>query len=56
MLSYLQAKVYTINAQGQEMQKIKFTDYDEHFLDTVPTELEAVRNKIIKARTNLDAA
>ena len=56
MLSYLQAKVFTRNSQLQEAEPLRFIDYNEHFLDSLPDSVEGLKNKVLKGRTNLQAA
>ena len=53
MLDYLKTKIFTLSAKMQEAEKIRFIDFDEHFLDNVPKDIDELRNKIMRARTNI---
>jgi hypothetical protein len=56
ILEYLQIHVFTISAEFEEQKKIKFADFDPHFLANIPKDFEELRFKIMKGNTNLAAA
>jgi hypothetical protein len=56
ILNYLEAMVLTYNAQFKDKQKIKFTDYDPQYLATMPKDFQELRFRILKGRTNIQAA
>jgi hypothetical protein len=56
ILNFLQSKVLTVIAQSDDKEKIKFADFDANFFAVLPTNFEKLRNKILKGKTNLEAA
>lgn len=48
--------VLTYNAEFKDKEKVKFTDYDPEYLATTPKDFQELRFKILKGRTNIQAA
>lgn len=44
------------NAQLEDQKDTKFADYDPNFLSVLPEDLGQLRAKVLKGRTNLEAA
>jgi hypothetical protein len=38
------------------MEKVRFIDFDEKYLDNLPKTVEGMRNRILKGRTNVESA
>jgi len=48
--------VLSTTAEWKDKEKVKFTDYDPEYLSVPPTNFEELRFKILKGRTNIQAA
>lgn len=56
ILGYLQARVLEANAQLEDQKDTRFADYDPAYLAVLPDDFEQLRARVLKGRSNLEAA